>query len=97
MTVIDFATARLAREVARRKPVGRLAVEWVFDDDGEPIVHLSFDYDEGQVGNAHTFLARYLPSLAAHLYSLASSEAEQGEEVSASSSPSSPAPSGTNL
>jgi hypothetical protein len=89
MTVIDFATARLAREVARRKPVGRLAVEWVFDDDGEPIVHLSFDYNEGEVGNAHAFLARYLPSLATHLYSLASSSEEDEASV--------PAGSGTNL
>ena len=81
MSVVDLAEARLLREVARRKPVGRLAVEWVLDDDGEPIVHLSFDYDEEQVGNAHTFLARYLPSLAAHLYSLASSS-EDGDDGS---------------
>jgi len=83
MTVIDFATARLAREVARRRPAGRLSVEWVLDDDGEPIIHLSFDYDEEQVGNAHVFLARYLPALAMHLYSLVSSD-----EVEASSEPS---------
>ena len=73
MSVVDLAEARLLREVARRKPIGRLAVEWVYDDDGEPIVRLSFDYDEGEIGDPHTFLARYLPSLAAHLYSLASS------------------------
>jgi hypothetical protein len=77
--IIDFATARLAREVACRKPVGRLAVEWVFDDDGEPIVHLSFDYNEEQVGEAHAFLARYLPSLATHLAGLASAAREEGE------------------
>jgi hypothetical protein len=77
--IIDFATARLAREVARRKPVGRLAVEWVFDDDGEPIVHLSFDYDAGEVGEAHAFLARYLPSLATHLAGLANAAREEEE------------------
>jgi hypothetical protein len=68
--VIDLAEARATREVERRPTVGKLNVEWVLDDDGEPIIQATFEYDETRVPDAYLFLARYLPRLGLHMLTL---------------------------
>lgn len=80
MSVVDLAEARLLREVARRAPAGQLVVDWVLDDDGLPIVKIVFNSDPAQVSDPHAFLTGYLPSLVAHLRTLAADTSTLVEE-----------------
>lgn len=94
MSVVDFAKARLLREVERRPAAGQLVVDWVIDDDGLPIVKILFTSDPAQVEDPHAFLAGYLPSLAAHLRGLAADTSVLVEEADEPSEPVSPLTSG---
>ena len=94
MSVVDFAKARLLREVERRPAAGQLVVDWVIDDDGLPIVKIVFNSDPAQVRDPHAFLAGYLPSLAAHLRGLAADTSVLVEEEDEPSAPVSPLTSG---
>lgn len=94
MSIVDLAEARLLREVERRPAAGRLAVDWVIDDDGLPIVRIVFTSDPEQVRDPHAFLAGYLPSLAAHLRGLAEDTSVLVEEDDEPSEPVSPLTSG---
>jgi hypothetical protein len=94
VSVVDFAKARLLREVERRPAAGQLLVDWVIDDDGLPIVKIVFTSDPAQVQDPHAFLAGYLPSLAAHLRGLAADTSVLVEEEGEPSAPPSPLTSG---